>query len=418
MPFFALVDCNNFYVSCERVFNPQLQHRPVAILSNNDGCVVSRSEESKKLGLPMGAPYFKYESFIRQNGIMVFSSNYTLYGDMSNRVMETLRPASDMMEIYSIDEAFLRWNDPLPPNLFDQVCALRRRVKQWTGIPVSIGLAPTKTLAKIAANIAKNQCHESVFDISKPTQQNKVLATFKVDDVWGVSDGLGKRLREMGVYSALDLKNSDPAFMRRHLTVVVERIVRELNGQSCIPMEGIGPRRNIMYSRSFGRPVYQLSELQQAIADYTSRAAQKMRRQGSLAQAIHVFIATSRHQDGANRYYAGLTVGLSSATDNSSNLLKQAQRMINDIFKPNRRYQKAGITLLNLTQNTQPAANLFADSAKPDQLMQVMDQINRQFGHDKIFLAAQGTTRPWQMRCKMRSPFYTTNWDKLVTVKA
>ncbi len=418
MPFFALVDCNNFYVSCERVFNPRLQNRPVAILSNNDGCVVSRSEESKKLGLPMGAPYFKYKSFIKENHIEVFSSNYVLYGDMSNRVMETLRPASDMMEIYSIDEAFLEWNDPLPPNLFDQVCALRRRVRQWTGIPVSIGLAPTKTLAKIAADIAKNQCHESVFDISDPTQQNNILATFNVDDVWGVSDGLGKRLREMGVYSALDLKNSDPAFMRRHLTVVVERIVRELNGQSCIPAESVGPRRNIMYSRSFGRPVYQLSELQQAIADYTSRAAQKMRRQGSLAQAIHVFIATSRHQDGADRYYAALTAGLPLATDNSSNLLKQAQQMINDIFKPNRRYQKAGVTLLNLIQNTQAAANLFTDSAKPDQLMQVMDKINHQFGRDKIFLAAQGTKRPWQMRCNLRSPHYTTNWDELVTVKA
>lgn len=414
---FALIDCNNFYVSCERVFNPALQNKPTVILSNNDGCIVSRSEEAKQIGIPMGAPYFKYQSLLQEQRVAVFSSNYALYGDMSNRVMETLRQFCPDIEVYSIDEAFLRWEPTLPHDLFALACLMRKQVLQWTGIPVSIGLAATKTLAKIASEIAKKHTVESVFDIDDEKTQNDILATMDVKEIWGISYGWGKRLQEMGLHTALQFKQSDISFIRRHFGVVGERIARELNGQSCLDLETMGPRKNIMFSRSFGRRITKLQELEEAIADYTARAAEKMRRQHSVAQALHLYIATSRHHQPDARYTASTTIGFSAPSNHSSFLIKQAQQALKQIFKPTYLYKKAGVTLLGLVPENQPSPTLFSSSpTHSSKLMQVMDDINQHFGRGKLFLAAQGTKRPWQMRCDLRSPCYTTNWRELLQV--
>ena len=298
-PIYALVDCNNFYCSCERVFNPALEKKPMAVLSNNDGCIVARSNEIKALGIPMGAPMFQYKELLEKKRAIILSSNYQLYGDMSQRVMETLRQFTPSMEVYSIDEAFLRLEEFQRLDLIKYCLEIRKTVKQWTGIPVSIGIAPNKTLSKVANHIAKKHTKTGVFDIFKRSTQNEILANFPVGNIWGVGRQLSKKLNEMGINTALKLRDVDIVWARKHFTVVGERLVRELRGASCLELEEVIAKKNITSSKSFGKLVTDKKELMNAIANYTTKACHKLRLQNSKAQGLYVYLRTNpfRRQD-------------------------------------------------------------------------------------------------------------------------
>ena len=293
MKIFALVDCNNFYASCERVFDPRLKERAIVILSNNDGCIVARSNEAKSLGIPMGIPVFKQKAVIKKHNVAVFSSNYQLYGDMSKRVMDSLGLFTPDMEVYSIDEAFLRLDYLEPRNLHEYCKTIREKVLQWTGIPVSIGIGPTKVLAKIANHVAKKQTDVGVFDIRCQQKQDEILKSLNVDKLWGIARGWSERLNSIGIYKASELRDASPPIIRKHLSVVGERILRELKGQSCIDLEAIQPKKNIMSSKSFGKPLTKKESIEEALSNYAARACEKLRKQNSRAQAVHVFIKTN-----------------------------------------------------------------------------------------------------------------------------
>lgn len=294
MPIYALVDCNNFYASCERVFNPRLNNKPVIILSNNDGCIIARSNEAKALGIPMGAPFYQWKNFCKQHHIHVLSSNYELYGDMSGRVMTTFASICPNMEIYSIDEAFLvldgfKWKNTLTEFAFE----IKNRVLQWTGIPVSIGIGQTKTLAKIANKIAKTQTSTNVFEIMDLTLQEQIMKHFPVEDIWGIGSRLAKRLHKMNIKTAQNLRDADPKAMRIQFNVTMEKMISELRGISCLPLESFQPRKQIISSRSFGYAVTALKNLEEAISYYAATAALKLRKQRSLTQGISVFLHTN-----------------------------------------------------------------------------------------------------------------------------
>ena len=290
---FALVDCNNFYVSCERVFNPFLINQPVVVLSNNDGCIIARSNEVKDLGIPMGAPFHHYQHTLLQKGVQIYSSNYQLYGDMSGRVMDSLKIFSPDVEVYSIDEAFVKFKYSNRRNYYEYLKTIKNSVFQWTGIPVSIGLGPTKTLAKIANSLAKKSKIEHIYDLSSPSAQIEALENIQVESIWGISKRWGAKLRLIGIGNALQLRNASPQKIRKYLGVVLERIVYELRGVSCLDIDQIQSRKNIMVSRSFGNPINNLTDLEQAISLYTVRACEKMRSQSSRTQTVYTFLRTN-----------------------------------------------------------------------------------------------------------------------------
>ena len=290
---FALIDCNNFYVSCERVFNPSLIDKPVVVLSNNDGCIISRSNEAKLLNIPMGAPLHLYRNIIDANRVKVYSSNYPLYGDMSNRVMTSLMTLNSELEIYSIDEAFLKINKQDNSNIEHDISKIRKNILMWTGIPVSIGLGPTKTLAKIANSMAKKS-ENGIFNLDTEDKQNKILRNINVEDIWGISRRWGSKLRMIGIGNALDLRDASANKIRQYLGVVVQRIVYELRGISCLDLDKILPKKNIMCSRSFGNPINSKATIKDFITEYAIRATEKVRQQNSRAQGIYIFLQTNR----------------------------------------------------------------------------------------------------------------------------
>lgn len=415
---FALVDCNNFYASCERVFNPSLSTRPIVVLSNNDGCVVARSNETKALGIPMGAPYYQIKERIERNGVAVFSSNYQLYGDMSHRIMDSLRMFVPDIEVYSIDEAFLQLDGFAKTDLFKMATDIRSTLFKWTGIPTSFGIAPTKTLAKIANRVAKKHTQEGVFDIRDPGLQTKILSTLSVEEIWGISHGLGKRLRCLGIYSALELRDAEPERIRKHLGVVGERIVYELRGVSCLNIEKINPKKSIMSSRSFGTLLSELEPIEEALANYAARACKKLRKQKSKAQGLHVFLKTNHFRKEDPQYSNGSTIGFSHPTSDTALIIHKGKKLLQSLYLPGFNYQKCGILLLDLVSENYEQDDLFTlnDSSKADQLMDVMDRINKSMGENMIFHAAQGIQRKWQMRSEKRSPRYTTSWAELAKV--
>ena len=299
---FALVDCNNFYASCERVFNPKLEGKPIVVLSNNDGCIIARSNEAKALGIPMGAPFFKYKQLINRNKVHVFSSNYTFYGDMSARVMTSLRSLVGEIEIYSIDEAFLDISSFAYCDLEDTAKEIKTLIKQWTGIPVSIGIGSSKTLAKIANRQAKKDSLDNVFDIRNPDVKKSVLQELPVEEIWGISTRWGRRLRKIGIEKAQDLVEANPRYVKKTISIVGERIHYELNGVSCIGIEEVKNKKNIISSKSFGKKVSQVQELEEAVSNYTARACEKLRLQNSRAQGLYVFLRTSPHIDKERQY--------------------------------------------------------------------------------------------------------------------
>lgn len=425
-PIFALVDVNNFYVSCERVFQPQLEHVPMVVLSNNDGCAVARSAEVKALGVKMGTPWFKMKALAKEHGILALSSNYTLYGDMSNRATAVLRDFSPDIEVYSVDESFLRVESVA--HLYGGVTAMgqqiRQRVKQWTGLPVCVGCGPTKTLAKIANHLAKkNPEFEGVCDLHAIPRPERLqwMSQLEVGEVWGVGKRIAKRLNAMGVETVLDLRNISIKEIRAQFGVVMERTCNELRGISCLELEDVAPsKQQIMSSRSFGSPVTTLAELREAVASYVTRAAEKLRAQQSVSAAIHVFIQTNRFKESDLQYSEGLVVPLPDPTDDTRLLASAATLGLGLIFKPGYQYKKAGIMLTLISDNSKRQQTLFDDPlqrAQSAKLMAAMDAINAEFGRDTVRTGANGTDKRWAMRSENRSPRFTTRWDELPIAK-
>ena len=413
---FALVDCNNFYASCERVFQPKLVGKPVAVLSNNDGCVIARSNEVKALGIEMGAPYFKIKHLIQQHGIAVFSSNYTLYGDMSARVMDTLREFTSDVEVYSIDEAFCDLSGFVHYNLNEYCHTLRNKVKQWTGIPVSIGVAKTKTLAKLANRIAKKAGGVLVLD--NPDSINAVLARVDVGDVWGIGGQSTKLLNAHGVKSALDFVNLPDHWIRKNMSVVGLRTAHELRGVPCISMEyAPKPKQSIIVSRSFGQPVTTLEGMQEAIISYTTRAGEEMRNQGLVAKHIQVFLTTTRFNNDAP-YANAITLELPIATSYTPELNEYASKGIKRIYRQGFRYKKCGIMMMGLTSQQTPQFDMFETKNREMQhsVMAALDTINNRWGSSTMFYAGAGIKKPWAMNRNLKSKHYTTEWDDLLRV--
>jgi len=419
----GLVDCNNFFCSCERVFNPALLGKPVVVLSNNDGCIISRSEEAKALGIPMGAPLHEQQEVIRKHDVHVFSSNYTLYGDMSARVMSILREEVPAIEVYSIDEAFLR----LPDNFDEEMArALRAKVLQWTGIPVCIGIGSTKLLAKLANRHAKKNkaLTGGVFDLPRYWDPEGILADTPTDGLWGVGRNLAVRLAKMGIRTALDFQHADPAAIRKSMGVVGERMFRELNGIPCLELEEIPPdRKGVMASRSFGSPVEGLEELEEALANHVARAGEKIRRFGLLATGMEVFLQTNRFRKDQPQYSPGVGITLDRPTNATAELMKTASDLLHRIYRSGYRYKKTGVQLTNLVSEEGFQPSLF-DQAKPGRIDvdKIVDEINRRLGDPKnpvITRASQGTervsigTKGWKMKSERHSPHYTTDWNQL-----
>jgi DNA polymerase V len=419
----ALVDCNNFYVSCERVFAPQLKKRPVIVLSNNDGCVIARSEEAKALGVKMGTPYFQIDYLIEKENLAVFSSNYTLYGDMSLRVMEALNFFSPETEIYSIDEAFIKFEIEAKDKLNNQNLAekghdIRLKIYKWTGLPVSIGIAPNKTLAKVANRVAKKS-NLGVFELADEKLQTEVLKETPISDIWGIGYNSVRKLKELGIKDAFQLKHLDRRWARKLLSVVGARIVEELNGKICLPLELVPPsKKSITCSRSFCSLVESLEHLNEALDSYLVKAGEKMRRQNLTANAVTVFLATNRFAK-TQQYSNSLTIELANATNSSRELRNWTRKALRQIYKPNHYYKKVGVILLGLQPESSETIRLYNEPnyQKDKRLMQAIDKISSKFGRDKIRFGVQKNKECWQMKAEMKSQKYTTSLKEVLCVR-
>ena len=421
----ALVDCNNFYVSCERAFNPKLEGRPVVVLSNNDGCAVARSNEVKALGIKMAEPWFKMEKLAKQHGIIALSSNYALYGDLSARVMSILSRFSPKQEIYSIDECFLDLAGFDPKVLMAYGQTIRKTIKQHVGIPVCVGIADTKTLAKLANHCAKKRYagKDGVCDFGRytPTQISKLFATIPVGDIWGIGRKIAEKLISMKIESVEDLRTADQTRMRQQFSIVVERTVKELNGISCIELDAANtPRQQIMVSRSFGQEVSNYDDLAESVAYFATTAAEKLRKDGSVATSLCVFIQTNPFKLKDPQYTPSLVVPVGEPTDDTTRLVNTALRGLKSMHRPGFKYKKSGVLLMGLQAKHAVQATLFDDTAaqeNSEKLMQVMDSVNRRMGKGSMTIAAAGTQRRWAMRRDSKSPNYTTDWDELPVAK-
>lgn len=419
---FALIDVNNFYVSCERAFNPKLKNKPIVVLSNNDGCVISRSNEAKALGIKMGAPWFKCREMAQRYHIAGLSSNYALYADMSNRVMTILNAFSPHQEIYSIDECFLDLTG-FNQDLAEYAQAMRSRILQWTGLPVCVGVGSTKTLAKLANHLAKKQAHfNGVCNLNTLANDevNAVFNTIDVAEVWGVGRRLALKLKALGINTVLDLKQTDTEYLRQQFSIVMAKIASELNGKVCIELEEIvPPRKQILSSRSFGHPVRDYNSLAESITLYMSRAAEKLRSQDSLSNVIHVYIRTSPFKLDEHQYSNGMTIPLPSPSDDTRQLVKIALWALKKLYKPGYNYAKAGVSLGDLIPRDSAQFDMFAtgqSSSRSENLMNTIDQINRKMGRESIKLASEGFFRPWKMKQENKSLNCTTDWNEILVV--
>lgn len=412
----ALVDCNNFYVSCERIFAPKLKNRPVVVLSNNDGCVIARSEEAKALGIKMGVPYFQIDYLIEKENLAVFSSNYTLYGDMSARVMEALNMFSPETEIYSIDEAFLNIEDKGRENIaFGQ--KIRSDVLKWLGLPVSVGIAPNKTLAKIANRRAKS-LNLGVFELSDEKLINEVLTETPVNDIWGIGYNSTKKLCALGIKNGFQLKNLDRRWARKLLSVVGARIVEELNSEICLPLELTPqPKKSITCSRSFGCMVEQFEHLDEALDNYLVKAGEKMRRQNLAANAVTVFLATNRFAK-TLQYSNSLTIELANPTNSTRELKDWTKKALRQIFKQGYSYKKVGVILQGLQPEKAETIRLYSEPTyqKDKRLMQALDKISGSFGRSAIRFGFQKNKECWQMKAEMKSKRYTTSLKEILQI--
>lgn len=419
---FALVDVNSFYASCETIFRPDLCGKPVVVLSNNDGCVIARSAEAKKLQVPMGAPYFKLKDEFRKHGVHIFSSNYALYADMSNRVMTTLERMAPAVEIYSIDEAFMNLDgmSRIEP-LEDFGRRVRERIKQETHLTVGVGIAPTKTLAKLANHAAKKWSKTGgVLDLSNIERQKKLMALVPVEDVWGVGRRISKKLNAMGVITAKDLSEQSTYIIRKHFNVVLERTVRELRGETCLELEEFAPvKQQIVCSRSFSSRITEYIYMRQAVCSFAERAAEKLRNERQFCRQIAVFVRTSPHAEGEVFYGNQASRKLLTPSNDTRDIIRIAMDALDDIWVDGHRYMKAGVMLGDFFSQGVSQLNLF-DEYRPqpnsEALMRVIDGLN-QSGKANLFFAGQGIERSWAMKREMLSPAYTTRFADLPVVK-
>ena len=413
----ALVDCNNFYASCERVFQPKLENKPIVVLSNNDGCVIARSNEAKALGIKMGAPAFKMQSIFDRYAVHVFSSNFALYGDLSNRVMNILTESVPAIEIYSIDEAFLDLEGVMKPRQFS--IDLRAKVKQWTGIPVSVGIAPTKTLAKVANHVAKKYKKEGVFVMKSSKTINEVLKYIPVDELWGVGRQYAKFLMERGFHTAHDLAHGSESWIKRNMTVNGLRMVKELKGISCYTIEcETARKKNICTSRSFGIEAKELHELKEAIATYANTCAIKLRKEKSLAHSICVFVRTNPFKESAKQYNASQKAMLAVPTNDGMEITKQALAVLERLYKKGFNYKKAGVIVGDIVPDYSRQLSFFhqQDILRRQRVMYSLDYINTTMGRDKVRLAIQGFDRKWRLKQEKLSPCYTTRFTDMLQV--
>lgn len=417
---YALIDCNNFYASCERLFRPELNGKPIVVLSNNDGAVIARSNEAKALGVPMGALAFKFESFFLEHNIHVFSANFALYGDMSNRVMTILQEYSPECEIYSIDEAFLKLTGFEMYDLHEYGQEIQKRVRKCTGIPISVGIAPTKSLSKVANRIAKKYPKElnNSYVIDTEEKRLKAIKWLKIDDVWGIGRKLSVRLKQVGVKTAYDFTQLNDSWVKRNLSIVELRLKHDLNGNPTLGLEDVKPRKNIATTRSFERNLKDFKDVHERITTFAVSCAEKLRKQGSVCTAIMVFIRTNSHRSELEQYNGGTVVKLPFSTNSSIEIARFAGEGLERIFRKGYQYKKAGVIIMDFKPEGEVQLNLFENSnPKHRQLMKVVDRLNTAFGQQKIKLASQDQKRVWKMKQERLSPRYTTRWSDIITIK-
>jgi len=417
---YALIDCNNFYASCERVFRPDLNGKPIVVLSNNDGCVIARSNEAKELGIPMGATDFEYESLFKKQNVHVFSANFALYGDMSNRVMSILSDYSPEMEIYSIDECFLKLTGFEHYNLLDYGQQMRQKVVKWTGVPVSVGFAPTKSLAKLANRIAKKypDYTQGVYCIDTDEKREKALKWLKVGDVWGIGRQHAKRLQEIGCKTAYDFTCLSENWVKKNMSVVGWRLQRDLQGIPTFDLEAVQPKQSIATTRTFEEDYTEYAQLAERVSTFASMCAEKLRRQKSCCGSLMVFVLTNRHRTDRPQYSRNLAVKMPFYTSSTLEIVDFALKALKQIYQPGYNYKKAGVVVQDFVPENEVQPKLF-DSRDIRQipLMKAIDKINAQFGQQKIRLASQDPKRVWKMKQEKLSPRYTTDLNEIITIK-
>ncbi|WP_299884570.1 Y-family DNA polymerase [uncultured Lacinutrix sp.] len=417
---FALVDCNNFYASCERVFNPNLEGKPIAILSNNDGCVISRSDEAKAIGLPMGAPIFKWDSFCKANGIEVLSSNYPLYGDMSSRVMSILEQFTPDVEVYSIDESFIEFKGFKHYDFNDYGNQIRTRIKKWTGIPTCVGIAPTKALSKVANKIARKFPKETngVYVIDSEEKRIKALKWIKIEAVWGIGRGLTKRLKLKGCKTAYDFTQLSNTWVKNNFSVIELRLKRDLEGVPTLQLDELKDKKAIATTRSFEYTYSDIDNIKERISTFATSCAEKLRKQGSSCYVIIVMLSSDRHKKDMEQHRVSQKINLSFPTNSSLVISDCAVKTVMSIFKQGIKYKRAGVIVTGLVPTDNFQMNLFEnENPKHKPLMKSIDSLNSKYGDYKIKLGNQDLKRTWKMRQERLSPRYTTNINDIIKIK-
>ncbi|MCK0108093.1 Y-family DNA polymerase [Flavobacteriaceae bacterium S0825] len=417
---FALVDCNNFYASCERVFNPNLREKPVAILSNNDGCVISMSDEAKTLQLPFGAPIFKWEGFCKANNIKVLSSNYPLYGDMSSRVMSILQQYTPDVEVYSIDEAFLEFKGFDTYNFNDYGSQIRHRILKWTGIPTCVGVAPTKALSKVANKIARKFPNETkgVYVIDSEEKRIKALKWIKLQDVWGIGRGLQKRLALKNCKTAFDFVQLSDEWVRKNFSITEWKLKKDLEGIPTLKLDEIKTKRAIATTRSFEYTFSDIDNIKERVSTFATSCAEKLRKQESSCHMIIVILSSDRHKKELEQHRASRVVKLSYPTDSTLTICKYAVETVTSIFKEGIKYKRAGVIVTGLVPNNNHQLHLFEhENPKHKSLMTAIDSINKRYKDYKIKLGNQDLERTWKMRQERLSPRYTTDINEIIKVR-
>lgn len=416
---FAHIDCNNFYVSCERVFNPSLNGKPVIVLSNNDGCAISRSNEAKALGIPMGAPAFKYKEIIEENNVHVFSANFPLYGDMSNRVMSILATFCPMQEIYSIDECFLDLSG-FDVDLKEYGLQMKERVYKWTGLPISIGIAPTKSLCKVATRVAKKFPKEtnSVHVIDSEELRIKALKWLEIGEVWGIGRQYTKKLLAKNIKNAYQFTCMGDDWVKKHMSIVGLRLKHDLQGIPSIMIEEVKDKKNIATTRTFDYNTENYEDVKERIVTFTTKCAEKLRKQGSCCNSIQVFVATNFYRKDLPQYSNSICIKLPFATNSTFELAEYAVVGLEQIFKKGYAYKRAGVFVMDFTPENNQQLNLFQNrNAKHIPIMKAMDKLNRKYGCDLLRLGAQAPGKTWRMKQEKLSPHYTTNINEVLTIK-
>ncbi|TYA60138.1 Y-family DNA polymerase [Formosa maritima] len=417
---YALVDCNNFYASCERVFNPSLRNKPIAILSNNDGCVIARSDEAKTLGLPMGAPAFKHKKFFEDHNIQVFSSNYPLYGDMSSRVMSILMQFTPDMEVYSIDEAFLQFKGFDNYNFKDYGTQIRKRILKWTGIPTCVGIAPTKALSKVANKIARKFPDETrgVYVIDSDKKRIKALKWLKIEDVWGIGRALQKRLKQKHINTAYQFTELSDEWVRKNFSITEWRLKKDLEGIPTLQLDEIASKKAIATTRSFEYTFSDIDNIKERVSTFATSCAEKLRKQKSSCHVILITLSSDTHRKEQPQHRASRMIKLPFATDSSLVISTEAVKSVNTIFKKGIKYKRAGVIVMGLVPTFNHQLHLFQhENPKHKPLMDTIDKLNTKYGDYKLKLANQDLKRTWKMRQERLSPRYTTNINEILKVK-